>query len=679
VNGEWSFRALAFPSQNCDKETVKKCCVAHAGLQIWRHYHYPSEKKIMKRFFLTTAALLIIAFGLAGNANAQLFWNTNGANNTWTAANWGPSAAGPFTTAWTNNSDANFTANSLITFVTNTQVGNVTVANGVTVTMTAVGTYSTMGNVRTLDVGTGSILDYASQSISTVAGTGFIKNGAGIYFSANGNQFPGGFTLNAGTVIMGGINAMGGGGGALNINGGTIAANNTRTVTTRYSGINIGGNFTMGAVTTGVPTANGSPTANITFADNVALGAVDRTITIGSNGTYTFSGIMSGAAGTGLTVVAAGGATGSLGLGGASTYDGGTTVNSGTLFLSNTTGSATGTGGVAVNSGGRLLGGINAGTTAFTNVGANRVDINSGAILSPGSTGTGGGTMHITGTQTAASGGYTSTVNVKTGATFHVNLTGTTTFSQVSLTGTMDVTGSTLDVHVTFAPIIGSTFLIVNNDGTDAITGTFAQGTTVTGDNGQDFMITYNAGDGNDILLTTLTAAPTFVLGSAASVKTHGAAGDFPIALPLSAPFGIECRSSAGNHTLVFTFNNDVASGDATVTTGTGTAGTPTFATNTMTVPLTGVTNIQLLTVTLENVTDTSANVLADTPVSVKFLIGDTTNNSTVNAGDVGQTKGQSGNTTVLANFRNDTNVSGSINAGDVGQVKANSGNSLPP
>ncbi len=240
--------------------------------------------------------------------------------------------------------------------------------------------------VRTLTVGTGSILDYAAQNISTVAGNGFIKNGAGIYFSANGNQYSGGFTLNSGIVIMGGINAMGGGGGALTINGGTIAANNTRNVTTRYSGITIGGDFTMGAVTTGVPTGNGSPTANITFADNVALGAPTRTITIGSDATYTFGGIMSGAAGTGLTVVASAGALGSLGLGGASTYDGGTTVNSGTLLLSNTTGSATGTGGVAINSGGRLLGGLNAGTTAFANVGANRVDINSGGILSPGST-----------------------------------------------------------------------------------------------------------------------------------------------------------------------------------------------------------------------------------------------------------------------------------------------------
>jgi hypothetical protein len=64
--------------------------------------------------------------------------------------------------------------------------------------------------------------------------------------------------------------------------------------------------------------------------------------------------------------------------------------------------------------------------------------------------------------------------------------------------------------------------------------------------------------------------------------------------------------------------------------------------------------------------------------VSVNMLIGDTTGNKTVNAGDVAQTKGQSGQPVGAGNFRNDVNVSGSINAGDVAQVKANSGHTLP-
>jgi hypothetical protein len=175
-----------------------------------------------------------------------------------------------------------------------------------------------------------------------------------------------------------------------------------------------------------------------------------------------------------------------------------------------------------------------------------------------------------------------------------------------------------------------------------------------------------------------LIAAP-LQLTTAVSRKTHGAAGDFDIPLPLAGEPGVECRSTGGAHTLIFTFSNNVVSGNAAVTSGIGSvSGSPTFVGNTMTVNLTGVTDVQKITVTLSNVTDTSAQVLPDTAVSVNMLIGDTTGNKTVNAGDVAQTKGQSGQPVGAGNFRNDVNVSGSINAGDVAQVKANSGHTLP-
>jgi uncharacterized delta-60 repeat protein len=175
-----------------------------------------------------------------------------------------------------------------------------------------------------------------------------------------------------------------------------------------------------------------------------------------------------------------------------------------------------------------------------------------------------------------------------------------------------------------------------------------------------------------------VTAAP-LQLTAAVSRKTHGGAGTFDIPLPLSDEPGVECRSTGGAHTLVFTFSNDVVSGNAAVTSGIGSvSGSPTFVGNTMTVNLTGVTDVQKITVTLSNVTDSFAQVLPDTPISVNMLIGDTTGNKTVNAGDVAQTKGQSGQPEGAGNFRNDVNASGSINAGDVAQVKANSGHSLP-
>lgn len=170
-----------------------------------------------------------------------------------------------------------------------------------------------------------------------------------------------------------------------------------------------------------------------------------------------------------------------------------------------------------------------------------------------------------------------------------------------------------------------------------------------------------------------------FQLTSAVSRKMHGNAGTFDIPLPLTGGPGVECRSSNGNHKLVFTFTLNVVSGNATVTTGTGSvSGNPIFAGNTMTVNLTGVTDVQKITITLTGVTSSTSQVLPDTAISMNMLIGDTNGNKTVNASDIGQTKGQSGVPVTTANFREDVTANGSINASDVGLVKSKSGNTLP-
>src|SRR5207244_5505007 len=136
---------------------------------------------------------------------------------------------------------------------------------------------------------------------------------------------------------------------------------------------------------------------------------------------------------------------------------------------------------------------------------------------------------------------------------------------------------------------------------------------------------------------------------------------------------------AAGNHPFVFAFTRNVVSGNAAITTGTGTvSGPPTFSGNTMTVNLTGVSDIQQITVTLSNVTDCFGSILPDTPVSAGMLIGDTTGNRTVNASDVAQVKGQSGAPVDASNCSETVTVNGSINASDVGLVKANVGHSLP-
>jgi len=118
-------------------------------------------------------------------------------------------------------------------------------------------------------------------------------------------------------------------------------------------------------------------------------------------------------------------------------------------------------------------------------------------------------------------------------------------------------------------------------------------------------------------------ASSTLQLVSPISRKTHNAAGTFDIDLPLAGTPGVECRDGGGSYSFVFNFTTSVVSGSASVTAGTGTIGTPTFSGTTMTVPLTGVTDVQTLTITLTGVTDASSQVLPATPVSANMLIGD--------------------------------------------------------
>ncbi len=170
-------------------------------------------------------------------------------------------------------------------------------------------------------------------------------------------------------------------------------------------------------------------------------------------------------------------------------------------------------------------------------------------------------------------------------------------------------------------------------------------------------------------------------LTSAVSRKAHTGAGTFDISLPLSGSPGVECRSSSGNHKLVFTFNNPIVSGNAMVTSGTGSVSGPALfsaVSNTMTVNLSGVADVQMITVTLTNVTDSFGQTLPSAQVSMNMLIGDTSGNKVVNATDVSQTKLQSGVPVTATNFREDVVVSGSINATDLSVVKLRSGSNLP-
>jgi uncharacterized delta-60 repeat protein len=176
-----------------------------------------------------------------------------------------------------------------------------------------------------------------------------------------------------------------------------------------------------------------------------------------------------------------------------------------------------------------------------------------------------------------------------------------------------------------------------------------------------------------------LGSSSSLSLASAVSRKTHAGSGTFDVSLPLTGEPGVECRNNGGNHTFVFTLSSDVVSGTATVTAGAGSvSGNPIFSGNTMTVNLTGVTDVQKITVTLSDVTSSTSQVLPDTEVSANMLIGDINADKTVSAFDVTQTKHQVGMPVTSANFRDDIRPDGTINATDVQQARSRVGNSLP-
>ena len=301
-------------------------------------------RSIASRLSLPLAtAVAAIFVATAPTAQAQSFYKSTTAGNVWTGSFWGNNVAGPFTGAWVSGSNAVFVDNggtALALTGATTNFASITANENVNVT--AGGTLGTGGTVATITVATGKNLNFGTQAVSTAAGTGFIKNGDGIWTVAGGT-YTGGFTLNAGTIAVGGVNAMGAG-GALTINGGTIRSNNTtaRDLSGKYTGgITIGGDFALGDVTN-----NGA----LTFNNNVALGAATRSITV--NSAATFGGIVSGGANVGLTKAGTGGLT----LSGANTYGGVTTISAGTLTINTfTNGGVAGSLGMASNASSNLL------------------------------------------------------------------------------------------------------------------------------------------------------------------------------------------------------------------------------------------------------------------------------------------------------------------------------------
>jgi hypothetical protein len=183
----------------------------------------------------------------------------------------------------------------------------------------------------------------------------------------------------------------------------------------------------------------------------------------------------------------------------------------------------------------------------------------------------------------------------------------------------------------------------------------------------------------NPVAVTCL-ANPSILPVSAVSRKTHGSAGDFDVNLPVTGNAGIECRTGGanGNHTVIISFANTVNVGSASVASSDGQAMVSSFSVNgaLVTVNLTKVTNAQVITISLNNVSD--GTNIGNVSLPMGALEGDTTGNRQVNSSDIAQTQSQSGQPVTADNFREDVTVNGAINSSDIALVQSRSGTGLP-
>jgi autotransporter-associated beta strand protein len=173
---------------------------------------------------------------------------------------------------------------------------------------------------------------------------------------------------------------------------------------------------------------------------------------------------------------------GTLRLTGTNTYSGTNLVNGGTLWVDGVQLQSP----VHLNTGTRLKG---SGTVGHINL------VGSSAIIAPGSS---PGILTCSNFNAIALG--SGTLEVELNAHTPIG------YDQINVRGTVNLTGLTLAASLNFASAVGQNFTLINNDGADAVTGTFTglpqNAKLYIG--GEPFQINYSGGSGNDVMLTRL-------------------------------------------------------------------------------------------------------------------------------------------------------------------------------
>ena len=356
-----------------------------------------------------------------------------------------------------------------------------------------------LAGIRTFTVNSGSIqpeltVNGAITDFSGSGPSGIFKSGTGTLslVSAAGNTNTGPTTVDKGVLSMdasvGNIIP-----GALTIGNNTDPANSATVIEQNSSDLNQNSSLTINA--SGLLNMNNfsdivdglSGTGNLSLSSNSSL-------KVGfNNGSATFSGVFSG---TG-TLSKSG--TGTQTLASNNTYTGATTVLAGTLVVNGSQSAS-----AVLVQGGTLAGNGSTGAVTLSN----SADLSPG-VAGPGTLSTGNLTLVSTNTfladfNTSASGG----------------------FDSVSVTGTVSLGGSTLTFNAgpNFAATAGTKIVLIANDGTDAVTGTFKalpEGAMVSVGT-QVLSISYAGGTGNDVELTAQNIPPVISAAASAAPSPAG-------------------------------------------------------------------------------------------------------------------------------------------------------------
>ncbi len=327
---------------------------------------------------------------------------------------------------------------------------------------------------QTIDVAAGGTLKFDSQFSDDLLTAGLIKTGAGTLILSGGNSFDGGMTVSDGLLIVSNGLAL----GSANATISDEASLEVRDGITIPNGITFNGLATSGTVK--LVSSGGD---NVVQGD-VSFNVNNNSIEVTAGSTLTLSGALSGHLDLGKE------GAGTLILSGTSTYSGEMGVLVGTVLVN---GSLADCRLIYDNS---VLGGSGTvSTVVVSNVGTLTPGSalgNSPAILSTGN------------------------LTFNAGATYKVDLDGTTEgtgYDQANVTGSVVLNNATLVASLGFAATVGDTYTIIDNDDSDAVSGTFSglsEGATFTVGNAT-MSISYTGGtNSNDVVLTVVDVTYTW-------------------------------------------------------------------------------------------------------------------------------------------------------------------------